>query len=91
MAVAELAIARKGNLLVSSPQIGQELKSILYITTAGLSGSDWYCETTACYLFSAPKLSVCLCLDIELSVPQTLDDQLVALCTLVDVLDIICE
>lgn len=32
-----------------------------------------------------------LCLNIELSVPQALNDQFMALCALVDVLNVICE
>jgi hypothetical protein len=49
-------------------------------------------EANACYLLRSTICHVALFLDVEVcSFPQTLDDQLLALCASVDVLDVICS
>lgn len=40
-------------------------------------------------LIQFAKVHIRLCLNVELSIPQALNDQLVTLCALIDVLDVI--
>jgi len=73
----------------SSPQHGKEHSHTLHSTAEMESCNDLVFQNDRLLFIQSAKVRLRLCLNVELSVPQALNNKLVALCALVNVLDVI--
>lgn len=74
----------------SSPQRGHEYPRIVHLRPKVKSSNDLVFQNDRLLFIQSAKVQISLCLNVELSVPQPLNNKLVALCALVNVLDVVC-
>lgn len=74
----------------SAPANQSESKRDLNPKLRAVACNDMVFQNDRLLSIQMTRVLIPLCLNVELSIPQALNDKLVALCALVNVLDVVC-